>query len=516
MRKINLSKFHIILSLVILALIIYGLFLCANSVLHHDIGFNTDIARDFLLLENVTQTHKLPLIGPRSGGIPGIFHGPLWLYLNLPVYIIGGQNPVAIGWFWIGLIAVLGAGVYAVGKKVYGHTVGLLAALLVIIVSVPSASSLFNPFGAVLFAPIFFYLFYLFYQKEKYIYLLCSLLIAGVLIQFQIAFGAPILVLASLIIFAKIIKSKKWRYFSAYLVLLIPFSTYIMFDVRHQFLELHALFDYVAGSSVHLKGFTLISMLQNRIDGISNSLVGLQYPTLLLTVAILSYFAYLLYKSVRTRHTNQAVFCLLYFYFFFGYWLSTLLFRGVVWSYYYWPFIPMSLLLISAGWKTINKFIFVIFFIAVFSSGLNYAQGYASSQISGFIGKDTGSWVFNYQVAKTVFNMGSKSFGYYIFSPDEFGYSPRFAMDYVGLRYPNVKVSPYTKQQVTYLEIEPAGGKNNSIGGGWWRVHRVRITGSADKTISFSNGFKIEKYSLTSEQMQVPSDPNLVNSLFFR
>src|SRR6266567_938188 len=139
MKRLKKNAVAYLFGFVCFLIVLYSLFLSSAAVRNGDIGFNTDLARDFLLLQNIQDTHKLTLLGPRSGGIPGVFHGPLWAYINLPAYLIGHGDPVAVGWFWIGLIAVLIGITYFVGKKLVNNTVGLVAAVLVAVTSVATA-----------------------------------------------------------------------------------------------------------------------------------------------------------------------------------------------------------------------------------------------------------------------------------------------------------------------------------------------------------------------------------------
>jgi 4-amino-4-deoxy-L-arabinose transferase-like glycosyltransferase len=113
-----------------LAAIILGIILSATSVLYGNITFHVDIARDFLLLQELVDKGDFSLIGPRAAGIDGLFHGPLWMYLNAPAYYVGGGNPVVVGWFWILLSIITICSIYWVGKKLYGKTEGLAAAAL--------------------------------------------------------------------------------------------------------------------------------------------------------------------------------------------------------------------------------------------------------------------------------------------------------------------------------------------------------------------------------------------------
>src|ERR1700704_37205 len=92
-----------------IASILFGIYLFSLHLLLGDLLFHTDIARDFLLIQDIAVNNKLTLIGPRAGGIPGVFFGPIWLYLNLPAFIIGNGNPLAVGYFWL-LLFLFGVG----------------------------------------------------------------------------------------------------------------------------------------------------------------------------------------------------------------------------------------------------------------------------------------------------------------------------------------------------------------------------------------------------------------------
>lgn len=497
-------------------IIFYNLYLCATAVLHGDVGFNTDLARDFLLLEDVIKNHTVPLIGPRSGGIPGVFHGPLWLYLNLPAFLLGKGDPVVVGWFWVGLVGLLTGLVAFVGSKLYGRTVGLLSAILMSAVSVGTTSSLFNPFGAVLVFPVYFYFLHQYLTEKKIWILVLALFCGGLLIQFQVAFGMPILILSTLLIFYTIFKQKLLTHLTAFLVLLLPLSTYIVFDLRHDFLETKAMLTYLSGKSGAVDNFTPHAMLMNRVEGFINTLATIPSPNTLLTILILTFFTFLLYKGIKNKTTTQGKSTLLFFYLFFGYWIFAFIFKGVIWNYYTWPFLPLTVLLISSGWKVIPKYLFIIFYAVILLSTWQQGFSYKEMLTKHYIGKDSGSWLFNYELAQTVYAQKDSSFGYYIFSPDQYGYSPRYAMNYLSSQQPDIQVFPYHKQPITYLLISPPGGKNNSIGGQWWKLHKVNISKKPEKTITFANGFKVEKYLLTDKERATPTDPNLIDSLIFR
>jgi hypothetical protein len=502
--------------LVGVSLILYTLFLASAPVLRGDIGFNTDLARDFLLLENMQEEKKPTLLGPRSGGIPGLFHGPLWIYLNLPAFLLGQGNPVAVGWFWIGLVALLVGVVFYVGRKLFDVYVGMIAAVLVALHAGPSASTLFNPFGAVIVTPLFFYFLFKYLTEHKMRDLIISLFLIGIIIQFQMAFGGPVLILTTLLVGYFIIKRKQLKHFLSFFILFIPLATFILFDVRHDFLQLNAILNYLQSDSGSVKDFSFMSMLQNRTEGIINSLSGIYYPPVHLQVFIGGIYALLLYKAFKNRKEKSSQFIFLFSYIFIGYWIITFLFKGIIWTYYYWPFMPMALLLIASSYKLLNKYVSAIVIVFVFIFLLQHAQTYAFSRVPAAAGKDGGSWLFNYNMAEKVFDQGDSSFGYYIFSPDQYGYSLRYAMNYAQKKHPEVQVAAYEKKDITYLLISPPGGDNKSIGGQWWKENKVNIKRAPDKVIPFESGFIIEQYKLRKDEQTIPSDPNLIDSLIFR
>lgn len=513
----NVNKsLEILMRFAIIALIAYNVFLSATFVIHNDIGFNTDLARDFLLLQDVQSSHKIPLIGPRSGGISGVFHGPLWLYVNLPVFLLSNGNPVAVGWFWVFLNILMIFVCYIVGKKISGEWTGLLSALLMSSISIPWTSTLFNPFGAVLLSPVFLYFFAKYVNKYTYRNLLISLFVLGLMFQFQVAFAGPILFLTIVCLVPLLAKKGKLKHLSAFFILLFTFSTYILFELRHQFLQVKAILAYVSGNGSKVEAFKLFDFLKNRLDGFINGLVPIQYPSIAVTLILLGLFTYFIYKLITNKKSRTDKFLVLFIYFYTGYWAISFLFKGVIWGYYYWPFIPISVILISSGIKRINRYVFIPLFVIIFLASFNYSHQYISQSISTYIGKDAGSWQFNYILAKEVFSQKDKTLGYYVFSPDEFGYSPRYALDYLAKLNPQVKVSPFKKEPITYLLISAPGGKGNGINGDWWKKNRVKIVKTPAKSWTFENGFRIEKYELSEDERRISSDPNLIDSLFFR
>ncbi len=495
--------------------ILFNVLFAAWNVLHNDILFHTDLARDFLLFEDIVKNKPITLIGPRSGGIPGLFHGPLWMYLNIPAFLIGKGNPVVVGWFWVFLYVVYLGIVYIVASKLFDRKVGVMSLLLASATSVSAVPGLFNPFGAVMLSPIFFYFLYQYLQREKVLDLLISLFILGLIIQFQMAFGIPILFLTFLYLCYKSIKEKRISHLFSFFILIIPLSTHILFELRHQFLETKSFLQYLA-SGKSQKLIDVFNVFVSRIKGFSleslSMIAGAEW-WLLIPFMLVFYIGFI--KIFRNKKSNKKIIYTLFFYLFAGFWILTLLYKGVVWGYYFWPFLPLLIIMFASLYKNVNKTIFYLVFVAILL--FNFVQNVRGVQSAkNFFGKDGSSWRFNYDLAKTVFKDAPDEFGYYIFTPDLFGYSPRYAFNYVQDKQPDKKAYPFTKKRITYLIITPPPDDRLFLNGEWWRENQVKITRKPLWIKRYEKGFKVEKYELDEEELKVESDPNLIQTLFFR
>lgn len=181
-------------------LVLVNIILSAWSVLHNTIYYYTDIGRDFLIFDEIV-TKKFVIFGPRAD-MQGLFHGILWHYLNVPVYILGGGNPVVLGWFWIGLTVLFLGSVYFITKRLFDEESALVALLLTSGAMVEISQGFFHGNGAMLIMPLFFYSFITYVQTRQIRFLVICLITIGMLVQFEIALGVP---LGLLTVFATIV-----------------------------------------------------------------------------------------------------------------------------------------------------------------------------------------------------------------------------------------------------------------------------------------------------------------------
>ncbi|MCR4326734.1 MAG: glycosyltransferase family 39 protein, partial [Candidatus Roizmanbacteria bacterium] len=329
-----------------LLIIAMGTALAAAVLLKADILFHTDIARDFLLFEDIATNNPLTLIGARSGGIGGVFHGPLWLYLNMPAYLLTNGDPTLIGWFWFLLVLVAGLAVYWVGRKMFSPSIGLWATALYASCAINYAPVMFNPFGAVLLSPIFFYFLCRYLTKPRLFDLLATLFILGCIIQFQIAFGGPILIITSLLIIYSIVRSRQYAHLLGFGILIIPLSSYLLFELRHDFLQTRAVMSYVANSD-RGKDFIWSLFINRRINGFLGDGIGV-YLIPRLNVIIAALAVYVGWKVYPTLSKKEKVPYRTLGFLYGGYWMLTFLFKGDILGYYTWQFLPLFLLLLAS------------------------------------------------------------------------------------------------------------------------------------------------------------------------
>jgi 4-amino-4-deoxy-L-arabinose transferase-like glycosyltransferase len=510
----------------VIILILFNIVLASRWILDGNIFFHTDIARDFLLLEDIADNKNPALIGPRSGAIPGLFHGPLWLYLNLPAFFLGGGDPVVVGWFWV-LLYILSIGItYYVGKRLFGEKEGQLAALLLSSVTVLNVRSLFNPYGALILFPLFFYFLVSYTRNQKIINLILTFFILGLIIQFQMAFGVPILILTTLYLIYFLFKKGKLFHLLSSLILIIPLSTFLVFELRNGFIQFNSIKNYLLGAQSHGKlNITFFQLAAMRIKEMTTDGLGIvtqnnAYLTALLLVVLIAG----VYTAFKKKDKLLPIF-LIGIFFYLGFWGSTILFNGPVWNYYYLPFIPLLILIFIALGIRFNKIFFYLLFILIYAVNLQVALKDINSYESNPLKQDVSTWQFNKSVAEKVFNGPENEFGYFIFTPDLYGYSPRFALNFYQKRNKDTRVYPYQKKAITYLIIAPppAYGKDpNSI---WfqkntnsklWRSNDIRITKEPESKITFENGFVIEKYRLSDAEIKVEPNPFLIKDIFFR
>lgn len=485
-----------------------SIFFASWFVLHNTIYFHTDLARDFLLFEEIAVTKKPILIGPRTS-MQGVFHGPAWLYVNLPVFLASGGNPVAQGWFWVVLVVLSIGVVYYVSRSLpatalYALTVG------------SSAAYLYNPFGAVLFAPLFFYYFLRYMRTQKIRDLIIMLFCIGMTIQFEMVWGIPILFLASILVLYKIIASKKFSHIFSFSILSIPLSTFILFDLRHQFIQFKSIIRYVVGEPGRAKQhIDYVAVIFTRIKEMlfvmssyfsqGNTVLTIIFASLLAILLLIFFFT-----KIKANHPNIGYFL----YFYIGFWILTLPLKGIIYDYYYWAFLPLFCMvivdLISVLLRKYASYIFISITLFLITANLLTIM----KQDNQFFEKNTGLWNFYYHQAQSIYTDAKADFGWYVYTADQYAYSFKYAMSYTQQKFPSKHSYKFQKKPLTYLMIYPSDNKYTNENS--WRGGQVKIQKKPVATFRSLGGSYIEKYNLTKEEQTISADSTLLQDLTFR
>ncbi len=500
------------LKIFFVVLVLINFFFASWFVLNGDLLFSSDIARDFLLYNQVAQKHFI-LIGPKSS-VMGLFHGPLWIYLNFPAYLIGRGNPLFVGWWWVIMTAIYTGTCYVVADKLFGRKAAYFYALIMSLYMSFHTSGFINPIGAMFCIPTFFYFFVRYVQTLKAKYLIAHIFVLGLMIQFELAIGIPFAILSFLYLFIKIILSKHKAHLLSFFVILIPLSTFILFDVRHGFLMTHAVLRYLSPSSGNSVKYNFGYLIYDRFRLLISQVEFVRPdPNNRNLIASLIFIGFLV-NQIKNNKYKIAYFSFIYFYV--GYFVTTFINRGPILSFYFYPIFSLVFLIFASFVTSKYSKLFILIFAIIYIMNSTTAVADARANLKSYMGNDQTSWKFLNEMSSKVFQGNEKEFGYFVYTPDTIGYAPKYAMLYQQNVYKDKTALLEVKEPTTYIIVVPPASNNPYLSYEWWKENEAKITKNPISTIAFGNGYKIEKYSLTSEEMKIAPVPNIDPGLGFR
>lgn len=497
--------------------LVFAFFLCTNVfyLWRGDLYYHTDIARDFLILDEMVSERKLSLIGARTS-IAGVFHGPAWYYLNLPVFFLSGGNPLATGWFWLALALAAGIAFYFCAQKIANKKTALLAIALLASLKIALPVGLMQSGGAFFISFIYFFLLWWYTQKQRWWQLALAAFTAGLLIQFQMAFGGPILVVTGVYSLYQILKNKKYWHLLSWLAILLPLSTFLLFDWRHDFLQLNSIINYFTSSSNGGADFSLAAYLQQRLTALIDCFAlvtpdnnWLRIPSSLLTLAFLIWAGFLVRydkKSVRSAYSLSMLMIA-------GFWLVTLPFKGPLWDFYYDNLLPLIVFWVAYvviikndwWWKALLLLAIICNFYAEWRWIAIYTHdGVENHEIF---------WSFYDRLASDIYQSAQgQEFSHYVYTPNLYAYQAKYALRY----WANQHQQPYLVNQKEPLTFLVIGGSQHADFTEKWQIEDVKIARAADEEWSYASGYRVKKYLLTEEEMKIEDNPFLIENLEFR
>lgn len=488
--------------------IAFNIFLASWYFLHGDLYFHSDIARDFMLLHEL-EVKKIILIGARTGAA-GVYHGVFWYYLMFPAYFLSGGNPVAVGWFWIFLVVLFLLGGFQVAKRLFNEKTAYLYTLLISTFVIFLTRALTHTDGTWLLSPFFFYFFVKYNQTQKARYLAISVLLCGLLIHLELVVGIPIFLLSLIWVFFLQFK-KKPVHLLTFILILLPLSTYIFFELRHNFFQLRSLLSYI-GQGRH-QGEGLGNILVNRIDYMTTSAAQFIQNNQVNKI-IFVFFAAILAKTIILGKSRPIY--LMFLYFFLGFLAASLLSPFYLLRHHFLAFIPVVFMIFaSLSASRYGRFLLPLLFLSLVFNELAAVNFVKSSQ--DFIGKDKNSWKLLNKISNDVFEKSQGEFGYFVNSPDLLGYAPKYAMIYAQKNHPGNKAFYFTKKHITYVVTAPLPSKSPVVlPADVWPESAINLTNKPTSQVTYPNGYKVFRFQLSAEDVAAPFNKDLDTGLLYR
>lgn len=509
-----------LLRIITLVLVTFFLVIAFYYQLNGSQFFYTDIGRD-MLIQSEMLAGEPTLIGARTS-LQGVFHGPLWVYLNFPVFMLSGGNPVAHTQYWMGLTLLFICSIYVVTKKLFDEKAAMIAVVLVSINMIGFASFYTNPIGALFTLPACLYFIVRYWQTNKAKYLMAHLLCAGAIVHFEMMIGVPFIFLTLVLCAFLWVRSKRYVHFLSFFVLLIPLSTFIVFDVRHEFLQLRSVFNYVFNKGGEFSSHrTFQTLFMQRFNLATNQALGVfpinRLHTKFEGLNILTLIGFFLFfvKARREKWQKHGIYLIFAFYYV-GYFLLTFVLRDALLFHYAYPLTLLPIMLFASLHNKINT----TFFWITISIALIVGVIFGFNEIGNtrqLMAHSENDWKILQQASSKLFEGSESELGYFVYAPDVFAYQQKYAVHYMS-QQSEKQVFPFQKRRITYLFIASPSESMKEVSAADWKRDKLHIDTrhKPDATFSLSGGYTVEKYIFTDEEVKVPVDFDVSSALFFR
>ena len=207
-------------------------------------GFSWDQEDDALKTMSMVWNRKPLLIGPRVASENGFFAGPFHYYFLLPFYFLGQGSPYAgvAAMMTIDILTVMAY--FLVGHRLYGEKVGFLAAF---VAACKTGLTSWNAMYIPLVAVIGYYLCVEQIKTGRYFYILVAF--TGLAANLHLV-PASLIPLALLAIIFSTPRPSPLKLLKGLAIFSLFFAPLILFDLRHHFLNLQKLLEFVFSQAV--------------------------------------------------------------------------------------------------------------------------------------------------------------------------------------------------------------------------------------------------------------------------
>ena len=462
--------------------------------------FGFDQGKHWLGAKALVVDHKIPLIGDEVGGARGFFQGPGWIYSLSIFYLIFAGNPYGgIALMFISGVATVVLALWLFGKtlgKLEAGCVGLLLAMSPILIE--SSRLTWPPH---MIPPLAIISLYALWKviAGVYRYMPVLFFVVACMAHFEIATaGTMTMVLLIYIVPFVIIKKISWKIvFVSLLAWCIPFLPLVVFDIRHQFLNLKGIIDTFGGDRQVQSSLALL-VENHRMIFTANIFHAFQttFTSYFVIVGLLVIGVFQLFDAKVPKIKRQFTFFLYLFpLVLFG---VLLFYKNDLWPWWLYELFVVMVVCIgmTISWMIRKKGILKV---AAITFLLFMAAGYAKESIrfwkndypnyggTAKIRGKTDALDYIFQDAKT------KDFGLFFFTPPVYTY----AYDFVNWWYGKNRygyVPPQEKKAVFYLLAEPDGEKPWTYNG--WMETAI-TGGTVIYRVTLPSGFIVEKREMT-------------------
>lgn len=368
----NYGKIIVILFLIIASF--YRFYRIADYI-----TFLGDEGRDALVVYGILHG-DLTLLGP-TASVGGFFLGPIYYYFMAPFLWLFNYNPVGPAV----MVALFGVAtvwlVYKVGKEFFGISTGLIASGLYAIspLVVTYSKSSWNPNLMPFFSLLVVYVAYKALTKRSIKLLILLGFLFGIVLQLHyLALFLGVIIFIYILLYHFIYLKNKYisevikKYIYILLGFIVGWSPFLAFELRHGFLNIISIFNFVFHSGETGSGNKLFGIINNvffRIFGrlVTNfpahekislwseiSINFWSYFTFILGIASSGYLFYKCFKEYKLRSLNFAKFSLILLWLIIGVGLFGF-YKKPIYDYYFGFMFPLPFLIIGIFLKNLWK-----------------------------------------------------------------------------------------------------------------------------------------------------------------
>jgi len=277
---------------------IISLIIALTSIIYGVFPITYDQGRDWLWVKNQFDLGRPSLVGP-AGSIRGIFFGPLWFWLLAIPYGLTGGSPLAMTLF---NAVIVYASIIVAALIFYKYEKLIFWFIILFGFTSPVIHGIANHAFSQHLLPILTLLFIYALVKNKFAW---AGLIAGLMWHAE----PPIAVFSVPLLIYRAIKRKiSLREMAlALLTFAIPFLPLLVFDWRHDWIQLHSILSFIGGDTRGLQEIARSTLWQRVIDRPEKILTIFQQTIFKAPNLIAFFVMIIIFDLLRKVKTNRFI-----------------------------------------------------------------------------------------------------------------------------------------------------------------------------------------------------------------